>query len=207
MARLGFGEPTGVGFPGEVGGQLTDPSNWAMIDQATLSFGYGVSVTTLQLAQAYAVLAADGMHYPLSLLHRSERPVGQEVMSAKTARAVRHLLEGVVDDEGTGNRAQVSGYRVAGKTGTAKKLGRDGYSDNKYRALFAGVAPASAPRFALAVMIDEPRAGKFYGGEVAAPVFATVMGEALRLTNVAPDDLGQSGVRMARLTAVAGEEP
>lgn len=207
MARLGFGEPTGVGFPGEVGGQLTDPSNWALIDQATLSFGYGVSVTTLQLAQAYAVLAADGMRYPLSLLHRNDRPVGQEVMSAKTARAVRHLLESVVDDEGTGNRAQVPGYRVAGKTGTAKKLGRDGYSDNKYRALFAGVAPASRPRFALAVMIDEPRAGKFYGGDVAAPVFATVMGEALRLTNVAPDDLGPSGVRMAHLGAVAGEKP
>lgn len=199
LSQLGFGEQTGIGFPGEVGGQLTHPANWAMIDQATLSFGYGVSVTTLQLAQAYAVLAADGMRYPPSLLHRSERPEGQRVMRAETAQAVRRLLEGVVDDEGTGTRAQVPGYRVAGKTGTAKKVGRDGYSDKKYLALFAGMAPASKPRLALAVMIDEPRAGKFYGGEVAAPVFSTIMTEALRLLNVAPDDRQPGGVRLARL--------
>jgi len=199
LSQLGFGEPTGIGFPGEVGGQLTHPSNWAMIDQATLSFGYGVSVTTLQLAQAYGVLAADGMRYPLSLLHRAERPAGQRVMSARTTQAVRHLLEGVVDDEGTGTRAQVPGYHVAGKTGTAKKVGRDGYSDKKYLALFAGMAPASNPRLVLAVMIDEPRAGKFYGGEVAAPVFAAIMSEALRLLNVAPDDHQPGTVRLARL--------
>ena len=199
LTQLGFGEPTGIGFPGEVGGQLTHPSNWAMIDQATLSFGYGVSVTTLQLAQAYGVLAADGMRYPLSLLHRDERPVGHRVMSIKTAAAVRHLLEGVVDDEGTGTRAQVPGFHVAGKTGTAKKVGRDGYSDKKYLALFAGMAPASDPRLVLAVMIDEPRAGKFYGGEVAAPVFAAIMSEALRLLNVAPDDHQPGAVRLARL--------
>ncbi len=198
LSRLGFGEPTGIGFPGEVGGQLTHPSNWAMIDQATLSFGYGVSVTTLQLAQAYAVLAADGVRYAPSLLHRDRRPEGQRVMSARTAQAVRHLLEGVVDDEGTGTRAQVPGYRVAGKTGTAKKVGPDGYSDKKYLALFAGMAPASRPRLALAVVIDEPRAGKFYGGEVAAPVFSAIMSEALRLLNVPPDDRRDDGVRLAK---------
>lgn len=198
LTQLGFGEPTGIGFPGEVGGQLTHPSNWAMIDQATLSFGYGMSVTTLQLAQAYGVLAADGMRYPLTLLHRTERPAGQQVMGANTAAAIRHLLEGVVDDEGTGTRAQVPGFHVAGKTGTAKKVGRDGYSDKKYLALFAGMAPAKNPRLVLAVMIDEPRAGKFYGGEVAAPVFATIMGEALRLLNVPPDDRDPGNVRLAR---------
>lgn len=199
MSRLGFGDPTGIGFPGEVGGQLTHPGNWATIDQATLSFGYGVSVTTLQLAQAYAVLAADGMHRPVTLLHRADPPVAERVISARTARVVRRLLEGVVDDEGTGTRAQVPGYRVAGKTGTAKKVGPEGYSDKKYLALFAGMAPASDPRLVLAVMIDEPRGGKFYGGEVAAPVFAAVMSEALRLLNVPPDDRTPGGVRLARL--------
>jgi len=199
LVRLGFGEPTGIGFPGEVGGQLTDPSNWAQIDQATLSFGYGVSVTTLQLAQAYAVLADDGLRQPLSLLHRDESVAGQRVMSVHTARAVRHLLEGVVASGGTAPRARVPGYHVVGKTGTAKKLGRDGYSDKKYRALFAGMAPASHPRLVLAVMIDEPRAGKIYGGDVAAPVFSAIMGEALRLLNVAPDDLQPGSLRLARL--------
>jgi cell division protein FtsI (penicillin-binding protein 3) len=199
LSRLGFGEPTGIGFPGEVGGQLTNPANWALIDQATLSFGYGVSVTTLQLAQAYAVLAADGMRYPLSLLHRSERPTGQRVMNTHTARAVRHLLEGVVNDEGTGTRAHIPGYRVAGKTGTAKKVGPDGYSNKKYRALFAGMAPASNPRLVLAVMVDEPRDGKIYGGQVAAPVFAAIMGEALRVLNVPPDNRQPGKLRLARL--------
>lgn len=199
LSQLGFGEPTGVGFPGEVGGQLTHPANWATIDQATLSFGYGVSVTTLQLAQAYGVLAADGVRYPVSLLHRNGRAEGQRVMRVSTARAVRRLLEGVVDDEGTGKRADVPGFRVAGKTGTAKKVGRDGYSDKKYLALFAGMAPASDPRLVLAVMVDEPRAGEFYGGEVAAPVFSAIMTEALRLLNVAPDDRSPGGVRLARL--------
>lgn len=203
LARLGFGEPTGVGFPGEVGGQLTHPSSWAMIDQATLSFGYGVSVTTLQLARAYGVLAADGMRYPVSLLRHEERGAGERVLRAETARAVRRLLEGVVDEEGTAPLARIPGYKVVGKTGTAKKVGPDGYSDDRYRAFFAGMAPASRPRFVLAVMIDEPRAGKYYGGQVAAPVFAAVMGEALRLMNVAPDDLKLDGVRVARL----GEEP
>jgi cell division protein FtsI (penicillin-binding protein 3) len=205
LAQFGFGEPTGVGFPGEVGGQLTHPASWADIDHATLSFGYGMSATTLQLARAYGVLAADGMRYPVSLLHREQRDAGVRVLRAETARAVRHLLAGVVGAKGTAPKARVPGYTVAGKTGTVKKVGRDGYSDDRYIGLFAGMAPASAPRIALAVMIDEPRAGKFYGGDVAAPVFSVVMGEALRLMNVAPDGLEPSGVRMARLGSHAGE--
>jgi cell division protein FtsI (penicillin-binding protein 3) len=205
LAQFGFGEPTSVGFPGEVGGQLTDPSSWADIDHATLSFGYGMSATTLQLARAYAVLAGDGIRYPVSLLHQEQRGTGVRVLRTATAGAVRRLLAGVVGAKGTAPKARIPGYSVAGKTGTVKKVGRDGYSDDRYVGLFAGMAPASAPRFALAVMIDEPRAGKFYGGDVAAPVFSAVMGEALRLMNVAPDDLELDRMRVAHLAARPGE--
>jgi cell division protein FtsI (penicillin-binding protein 3) len=176
---------------------LVPPSRWAQIDQATLAFGYGISVSTLQLAQAYAVLAADGVRHPVSLLRVNEAPAGERVFSAATTRVLRPMLERVVSDVGTGSEAAIAGYRVAGKTGTVKKLGRDGYSDDRYLALFAGMAPASAPSLVMVVMIDEPRRDEFYGGKVAAPVFARVMGDALRLLNVPPDALPGTELRMA----------
>lgn len=186
MDRLGFGQVPASGFPGEASGRLNDYRRWAAIDQATLAFGYGISVTTLQLAQAYATLANDGIFLPASLLKRESPPAGRRVFSAATAQAVRRMLEAVVGDEGTAPAAAVAGYRVAGKTGTVKKLGPSGYSDDRYLALFAGLAPARDPRFALVVMVDDPRAGGYYGGKVAGPVFAAVMAEALRLLNVPP---------------------
>lgn len=187
MNRLGFGSTVGLGFPGEVGGQLNDYRRWAQIDQATLSFGYGISVTTLQLAQAYAALANDGVRIPITLLKRDQPEEGVRVFSAESAAAVRRMLETVTGVEGTAPQAAVAGYRIAGKTGTVKKFGRDGYSDDRYLSLFAGMAPARDPRVVMVVMLNEPRGEQFYGGQVAGPVFSTVMAETLRLMNVAPD--------------------
>lgn len=198
MDKLGFGRAAGTGFPGEAAGQLNDFRRWAQIDQATLSFGYGISVSTLQLAQAYAALANDGVMVPATLLKRDAPPEGERVFSAPTAVAVREMLESVATADGTAPEAAVLGYRVAGKTGTVKKFGPQGYSDDRYLALFAGMAPAQHPRFVLAVMLNEPRAGKFYGGQVAGPVFSAVMAEALRLQNVAPDVAIDPSVRVAQ---------
>jgi len=197
FSRLGFGEPTSTGFPGESAGQLRPYQRWARIDQATLSFGYGLTVTTLQLARAYAVLAADGMRRPVSLLRVDSLPESERVLSVKTARAVRRMLESVVSDQGTAPAARVAGYRVGGKTGTVKKIVNGRYAKKKYLSVFVGMAPLSDPRLVMAVMIDEPRAGKYYGGQVAAPVFAKVMAGALRLLNLAPDALDESGLRLA----------
>jgi cell division protein FtsI (penicillin-binding protein 3) len=197
MDDLGFGRSAQTGFPGEVAGQLSDYRRWAKIDQATLSFGYGISVTTLQLAQAYAALANDGVLMPVTLLKRESLPKGHRVFGAKTAASVRRMLEAVVAADGTAPDAAVLGYRVAGKTGTVKKFGPDGYSDDRYLSLFAGMAPARDPRVVMAVMLNEPRAGKFYGGKVAGPVFSAVMAETLRLLNVAPDVAIDPALRMA----------
>ncbi len=196
--EAGFGEPMDTGFPGEANGQLTPYQRWAKIDQATLSFGYGLSTNTLQLARGYAVFASDGLYRPVTLLKQDEVPEGRRVMSVKTARAVRQMMETVVSREGTAIQAAVTGYRVAGKTGTVKKSIAGGYSEDRYMALFAGMAPASNPRLVMVVVVDEPGAGKYYGGQVAAPVFSKVMAGALRLLNVAPDNLPQeAGVRLA----------
>ena len=201
LSELGFGVDTATGFPGEAGGQLTAPANWARIDQATLAFGYGISVTTLQLAEAYAVLAADGIRRPVSLLRVDHPPGGQRVFRATTARAVRAMLETVVSADGTAAAAAVPGYRVAGKTGTVKKVGRDGYSDDRYMALFAGMAPASDPRLVMVVVLDEPSGKKYYGGDVAAPVFAAVMDGALRILNVPPDALPEGQTQLVQAEA------
>ena len=189
MSDLGFGSQVGTGYPGESTGRLAPFDKWAKIDQATLSFGYGISVTALQLAQAYSVLAADGIKRPLSILRQEQAPAGKRVFSASTAREVRKMMETVVAPGGTAVRAAVPGYRVAGKTGTAKKAGPGGYTQRKYMAMFAGMAPASDPRLVCAVVINEPRGKYYYGGLVAAPVFSAVMDDALRLLNVAPDGL------------------
>ena len=197
MDKLGFGRQVGTGFPGEVAGQLSDYQRWAQIDQATLSFGYGISVTTLQLAQAYATLANDGVFVPATLLKRDTPARGHRVFSRFSAETVRRMLESVVQAGGTGPDAAVLGYRVAGKTGTVKKFGLNGYSDDRYLSLFAGMAPVHDPRVVMVVMLDEPGAGKFYGGQVAGPVFSAVMAETLRLLNVTPDVAVDPALRVA----------
>ncbi len=187
LARVGFGQAPGSGFPGEAHGVLADYRRWHAVEQATAAFGYGLSVSALQLARAYAALAADGRLPEVTLLRRTRAAAGERVLPARVARQVRAMLEAVVAPGGTGRRAAVPGYRVAGKTGTVRKAEPGGYSDHRYVALFAGMAPASRPRLVAVVVIDEPRAGGYYGGEVAAPVFARVMAGALRLLDVAPD--------------------
>ncbi len=187
--RLGFGHKTGVEFPAESRGTLRDHTSWRVFEHATMAFGYGVSVTPIQLAQAYAVLAADGVKRPITLVKREGAPEETRVLSESTARAVRAMMETVVSDIGTAKRAAIPGYRAAGKTGTAKKAsGRHGYGGGRYQSVFAGMAPAGNPRLVMVVMIDEPRGKYYYGGLVAAPVFAKVMEGALRLFNVPPDD-------------------
>ncbi len=190
--NLGFGAPTGVaGKSGEQAGVLRHFSKWAEIGHANHSFGYGFSLTILQLAQAYTVLAADGVRRPLTLIKR-EQPLGpadeRRVLSARAVRQVRAMMEEVVTRQGTGLKASVPGYRVAGKTGTARKSIGGRYT-SRYFALFAGMAPASDPRLVMVILIDEPKSGAYYGGTVAAPVFSATMGGALRLLNVTPDDL------------------
>jgi len=189
LANVGFGQVTGSGFPGEASGYLNPYNNWSEVEQATMSFGYGVSTTALQLAQAYMPFATDGMMLPVSFLKVTEPVTASRVFSAGVARQVRAMLETVVQKGGTGSRAFVEGYRVAGKTGTVHKTVVGGYSEDRYLSLFAGMAPASNPRLIAVVIIDEPKGDEYYGGLVAAPVFANVMAGALRLLDVPPDDL------------------
>ncbi len=184
---MGFGTPLKLGFPGEVGGRLRPAKNWKPIEQATMAYGHGISVTLIQLARAYLAFARDGDLVPISLARLDTPPLNaRQVFSAQTAHEVRAMLEMAVLPGGTAPKAQIAGYRVAGKTGTAHKIEGGAYA-NKYVASFVGFAPASDPRLIVAVMIDEPSNGKHYGGDVAAPVFAQVMGGALRTLGVAPD--------------------
>ena len=189
LRNVGFGQTTGSGFPGEASGFLNPYNNWSEVEQATLSFGYGISTTALQLAQAYMPFATDGMMLPVSFLKVSELVTASRVFSAGVARQVRTMLETVVQKGGTGYRAAIEGYRVAGKTGTVLKTVAGGYSEDRYLSLFAGMAPASNPRLIAVVMIDEPKGDQYYGGLVAAPVFSKVMAGALRLLDIPPDDL------------------
>jgi cell division protein FtsI (penicillin-binding protein 3) len=189
MTRFGLGELTASGFPGESAGLLTHYSHWQAISQATLAYGYGVSLTPLQLAQAYAAIGGDGVMRPVSLVALDQPAQGERVLSVDTARAVRRMLEEVVRPGGTGTKANVAGYHVAGKTGTAWKFAAGGYSQDKYLSIFAGFAPANDPRLAVVVVIDEPKGELYYGSDVAAPVFGEVMAESLRLLAVPPDAL------------------
>ena len=189
MTRFGLGSLTSSAFPGESAGLLTHFSNWKPISQATLAYGYGISVTALQLAQAYASLGNGGRLYPVSLVALEAPVEGEQVVAPDTAAAVRRMLEEVVRPGGTGTKAAVAGYRIAGKTGTAWKFAAGGYSEDKYISIFAGLAPASDPRLAAVVVIDEPSGELYYGSDVAAPVFADVMTESLRLLAVPPDAL------------------
>ena len=184
---VGFGAPPESGFPGEAAGKVRPYKHWRPVEQATMSYGHGISVSLLQLARAYSVFARDGDLVPLSLTKADAPPAPQAVISPRTAHMVRHMLELVVQPGGTAPRAQIMGYRVAGKTGTAHKQENGRYAPNKYIASFVGFAPASSPRLVVAVMIDEPSDGKYYGGEVAGPVFARVMEGALRRLSVPPD--------------------
>ena len=190
---VGFGKTPKLGFPGEVTGRLRPWKNWVPIEQAPMAYGHGISVSLLQLARAYTVFARDGEVLPVSLA-RTDVPLvaGTPVFSAQTAKEVRMMLELAVQDGGTAPKAQIPGYRVAGKTGTAHKLEGGSYA-NKYVASFVGLAPASEPRLVVAVMIDEPSGGKHFGGDVAAPVFANVMSGSLRAMGVLPD-----GIHIAR---------
>lgn len=184
---LGFGAPLRLGFPGEAAGRLRPARLWRPIEQATMSYGHGISVTLIQMAQAYLAFARDGDLIPVSLTKVDTPPLhGKPVFSAQTAREVRAMLETVTQTGGTATQARVPGYRVGGKTGTAYKL-EGGVYTRKYIASFVGIGPISDPRLIVAVMIDEPSAGKHYGGEVAAPVFSRVMGEALRTLGVPSD--------------------
>lgn len=189
MTRFGLGSLTSSGFPGESAGLLTHFNHWQAISQATLAYGYGVSVTPLQLAQAYAALGSDGFVKPVSLVAVNQPVEGTRALEKDTARAVRRMLEEVVRPGGTGTKAGVTGYRIAGKTGTAWKFAAGGYSKDKYLSVFAGLAPASDPRLAAVVIVDEPKGELYYGSDVAAPVFADVMSESLRLLAVPPDAL------------------
>ncbi len=203
--QIGLGTTSGTGFPGEVSGVLRDYSNWRDIEQATMSFGYGMSVTTLQLAQAYTVLANEGVMTTPSLLKVDKPEERVRVLSKKTAQQVLKMMEGVVQD-GTGKQAQILGYRVAGKTGTAHKATPEGYKEDLYQSVFAGIVPVSNPRLVAVVMIDEPSQGEYYGGQVAAPAFARLMGETLRLMNISPDDVS-SLKKAGDSQLMAGRQP
>jgi cell division protein FtsI (penicillin-binding protein 3) len=189
IAKFGLGSLTSSGFPGESAGLLTHYNDWRQISQATLAYGYGVSVTPLQLAQAYAALGDAGKLRPVSLVRLDQPNDGQQIISEDTATAIRDMMEEVVRPGGSGSEAGVDGYRIAGKTGTSWKFAAGGYSEDKYFSIFAGLAPSSDPRLAAVIVINEPTGDKYYGGEVAAPVFSEVMTESLRLLAIAPDAL------------------
>ncbi|MGI9230015.1 MAG: peptidoglycan D,D-transpeptidase FtsI family protein [Gammaproteobacteria bacterium] len=199
---LGFGSRTGSGYPGEVTGLLSDYHNWSELDLATISFGYGLSITALQLAQAYSIIAADGLLHPLTFV-KDGNQFGEvkRVLSTEVSRQVKSMMQAVIKQGGSGTRAAVSGYHIAGKTGTAHKLSAAGYEDDKYMSLFAGLAPATRPELVMVVVIDEPQAGQYYGGQVAAPVFANVMKGALRILNIAPDNIDE----LKNLKPLAGQ--
>ncbi len=188
--QVGFGQASGSGFPGESSGMLPNHGRWRPTETATLSYGYGISVTALQLASAYTVLARDGQKKAVSLLKGGYSDQESEpVISARIAKDVREMMSAVVEPGGTGTRAQVEGYRVAGKTGTVHKASRNGYEEDKYISTFAGMAPVKNPRVVTVVMIDNPKQGDYYGGAVAAPVFSKVMSGTLHLLGVTPDDV------------------
>jgi cell division protein FtsI (penicillin-binding protein 3) len=189
LSTVGFGASPKSGFPGEASGRLRDFNNWKPIEHATMSYGHGISVSLLQLARAYTVFATDGTLVPLTFVRRDTPTSGKRVISARTARTVRAMLEGVTHSGGTAVQAQVTGYRVAGKTGTVHKLIDGSYAPHRYIASFVGFAPASDPRLIVAVMIDEPSGGKHYGGDVAAPIFREVTAGALRVLGIPPDSI------------------
>ncbi len=188
---IGIGQSTESGFPGEVGGHLKTFQGWNELEHATLAFGYGMSITALQLARAYTVLASGGRQLSISMLHKLDVNWKNSpgIFSPQTVKQVMSMLMAVVSDDGTGSHAAIPGYSVAGKTGTVHKFVENGYDRDKYLSLFAGMAPASDPRLVLVVVINQPSEGVYFGGAVAAPIFSKIMGEALRVMNIAPDEV------------------
>jgi cell division protein FtsI (penicillin-binding protein 3) len=205
LSRFGAGRLTSSGYPGESAGMLPPFQGWRPIGQATMAYGYGLSMTPLQLGQAYAVLAGGGLYRPVSLIRVEKPPIARRVVSPETARSVVSMLEQVITAEGTGIKAKVTGYRVAGKTGTARKVAAGGYSQDRHTAVFVGLAPATAPRLVIVVVVDEPKGAAFYGGDVAAPVFAAVATGALRILAVPPD--GADAAAAVRPTRLAARTP
>lgn len=202
---VGFGQAPKSGFPGEAGGRVRPYRSWRPIEQATMAYGHGISVSLAQLARAYTIFAGDGSLKPLSLLRVDGPVAGHPVISPQTAAEMRDMLETVVKPEGTAPLAQVRGFRVAGKTGTAHKQ-EHGHYTNRYVSSFVGFAPASDPRLLIAVMVDEPTVGGYYGGVVAAPVFSRLMGESLQLLGVTPDDPASENYTAPTQAAGAAEE-
>jgi len=186
-SSIGFGQKPILPFPGAVSGRLRPYKSWRPIEQATMSYGYGISVSLFQLAHAYTIFGRDGDLVPVTMFKMNERAAGVPVIDARHARAVRQMLHLVTGPGGTAPKAQTMGYSVGGKTGTAHKVEGRGYADKKYRGVFAGLAPVDAPRIVVAVMIDEPSNGKYFGGEVAAPVFSQTVQQTLKVLGLAPD--------------------
>ncbi|HET7729683.1 MAG TPA: penicillin-binding protein 2, partial [Usitatibacter sp.] len=205
--ELGFGAPPQTGFPGEAKGLLRPWTQWKPVEQATMSYGHGISVSLLQVARAYTVFTNEGHLMPLSLLRRDEPPIGKRIFSAGATRELTRMMEMAAGPGGTAPRAQVPGYRVAGKTGTAHKPEAGGYAEHKYVSSFVGFGPVSEPRFIVAVMLDEPQGARYYGGDVGAPVFSSVMGNALRMMGVAPDAPHTLNVQAPALEPRRAETP
>ncbi len=187
FTAVGFGQAPKVGFLGAVAGRVHPHQKWMPTDQARIAFGYGISTSLFQMARAYTIFARDGELVPVTIEYSPDYKPGTRVISAKTAIEMRSMLESVTEPGGTALKAHAEGYRVGGKTGTAHKVAGKGYASNKYLAYFTGIAPMSAPRIVVAVMVDEPTANGYYGGQVAAPIFSTIVSETLRAMNVAPD--------------------
>ena len=203
--KLGLGVSTGSGFPGEASGRFSLSTLNNDFERATMSFGYGVSVTPLQLARAYAAIANDGVIKPVSFLAGARSGENLRVMSVQTARDVRKMMQRVVSEKGTGKLAQVPNYSVAGKTGTVHKFVAGGYAEDRYLSIFAGMAPADNPDVVMVVMIDEPRNGQHFGGQVAAPVFSTVISGAMRLLDIPPDRISDTQLVMQTQNSQAGQ--
>jgi cell division protein FtsI (penicillin-binding protein 3) len=187
FVRAGFADMTRCGLPGEVLGRVPDSQLKNPIVRATLAYGYGLTVTPLQLAQAYLMLANEGMRLPLSIVRRDVAPEGERTFDRNAVAAIVRMMKGVDSIHGTAPKARVIGYEIAGKTGTARKVGPDGYDEERHVAFFAGLAPANDPRVVVVVVVDEPQGEKFGGGDVAGPVFARVVTRALRVLNVEPE--------------------
>jgi cell division protein FtsI (penicillin-binding protein 3) len=199
FAAFGMAEATGAYFPGEVMGRMPDPQSWRKLDRATLAYGYGLATTALQLARAYTVLGNGGIINPVSFVKLEEAPIGRRVYSTDVMQQVRAMMEKVVQVGGTAQKAAVANYTVAGKTGTIKKAAKGGgYTEDEYLSSFAGLIPARDPRLAMVVVIDEPKGDEYYGGLVAAPVFSQVMSGAMRLLNIAPDNLPEVQLLVAK---------
>ncbi len=207
MSAVGLGQYTGLGFPGERVGNLPNHRDWKKAETATLSYGYGLSVTALQLVHAYSAIANNGEIVPLTILKTDQKPVATRVMPEQIAKTLQGMLQQVIEDSRGVYRARVPGYHVAGKSGTARKatIGSRGYTENAYRSLFAGFGPLSDPRYAIVVVIDEPSKAGYFGGLVSAPVFSKVMSGTLRLMNVTPDNLPSTAQEQAQAQSAASK--